>query len=397
MLIWSMGNGCSEQRCGIQPGTGGPFDGAEPAEVRVEVLGGDAAELAHPALQPGVVRIDVLDMPGATYSHAGGDIDRVMLDAELATHRHHDRVSFGAENDVLGQDWAQPRNDMVRVVNIQNEVGRGAGAIACDQDRNLLIRQTALRCLAAALAGGPIYPTALTFAGAQKVRFISFGDTGKQLSAKLFGRGEKPMTPPKGRGSCDVQPLAGIGKRQLVTQDLRLVEPLATKVQMRQRCAGQDIEGARARTAQESRQATGSAILYDMLSSAMRARRTCRGGALDDLDRRQLGFRRQFLHHEVSLRARQSTQFRDQFHQFSLPHFKPPWAGAHAPQHQYGEVSGSQSEPVHINSYYSHSKTYLCDVFELLEPYAYVVCRLHPDCLETFENYDQRQETFRLI
>lgn len=40
------------------------------------------------------------------------------------------------------------------------------------------------------------------------------------------------------------------------------------------------------------------------------------------------------------------------------------------------------------------SKTDLSDAFELLNPYGYVVCRVHPKCLEVFESYDQRQETF---
>lgn len=40
------------------------------------------------------------------------------------------------------------------------------------------------------------------------------------------------------------------------------------------------------------------------------------------------------------------------------------------------------------------SKTYLSDVYDLLFPCDYVLCRLHPNCLEPFNFYDQRQESF---
>jgi FkbM family methyltransferase len=40
------------------------------------------------------------------------------------------------------------------------------------------------------------------------------------------------------------------------------------------------------------------------------------------------------------------------------------------------------------------SKTYLSDMFDLLLPYGYLICRLHPNGLEPFAAYDQRQENF---
>ena len=54
MWIWSIAYRRGEQRSEVQPGMGGTFDGAEPAQVGVKVLGRDTTELAHPALQPGV-------------------------------------------------------------------------------------------------------------------------------------------------------------------------------------------------------------------------------------------------------------------------------------------------------------------------------------------------------
>lgn len=40
------------------------------------------------------------------------------------------------------------------------------------------------------------------------------------------------------------------------------------------------------------------------------------------------------------------------------------------------------------------SKTYLADIFDLMAPYEYVICRIHPSQLEVFKEYDQREETF---
>ena len=40
------------------------------------------------------------------------------------------------------------------------------------------------------------------------------------------------------------------------------------------------------------------------------------------------------------------------------------------------------------------SRTYLLDVFEFLLPKGYMIARLHPDGIEVFDKYDQRQETF---
>lgn len=348
-----MTDGQGEQRCGIEAGTGGSVYGPEPAEVRVEVFGGDATESAHPVFQPGVIGIDVLDMPGTTDSLAGSDIDRVMFNIEFSSRRHHDRVSFGTKNDVLGQDRAQPRNDIVRVIDLQNEVGRRAGAISGNQYGHLLVGQAALRGPTPALAGPAIKPMPLAFGGAQEVRLVGLGDTGKQLSAKLFGRSEKSMSPAKGRRSGDAQAIASASKREPVTQHVRVADPLAAQMQMRQRCARQNVERACAPTAQESRQTTALTVLDDMLCPAMRARRTRRVSTLDDLDSRQWTDRYKFAHHDFSLRVSQSANLCDQSHQFPLPHFIPPGTDAHAPQRQYAEVYGSLREPIHINRYYS--------------------------------------------
>ena len=40
------------------------------------------------------------------------------------------------------------------------------------------------------------------------------------------------------------------------------------------------------------------------------------------------------------------------------------------------------------------SRSYLFQIYDLLMPYGYVICRLHSNKLEPFKCYDQREETF---
>src|SRR3954469_7170447 len=73
-----------DRSCGGQePGFRGtwlerPLQGPSPAEIVRQVARRDAVEAAHPALQPAVVGVHVLDVEGAVaHPDAGGDIDRL--------------------------------------------------------------------------------------------------------------------------------------------------------------------------------------------------------------------------------------------------------------------------------------------------------------------------------
>ena len=63
-------DGQRQQRSGLGAGSGISVQRAEPAKVVGQVRGCDALEAAHPFLKPPVVRVDVLDVPGAAHAHA---------------------------------------------------------------------------------------------------------------------------------------------------------------------------------------------------------------------------------------------------------------------------------------------------------------------------------------
>src|SRR3954453_9914597 len=69
--------------CGQKPGCGrirlgGPLERSSPAEIVRQVARRDAREAYHPALQPAVVGVHVLDVEGTVAdANAGGDIDRL--------------------------------------------------------------------------------------------------------------------------------------------------------------------------------------------------------------------------------------------------------------------------------------------------------------------------------
>src|SRR4051812_45276769 len=82
--------GCWDRSCGGQePGfrgtwLGGPFQGSSPAEIVRQVARPDAVEATHPALQPAVVGVHVLDVEGAVaHPNPGREVDRLVVQPAL--------------------------------------------------------------------------------------------------------------------------------------------------------------------------------------------------------------------------------------------------------------------------------------------------------------------------
>src|SRR3954454_5994396 len=75
---------CSENPVFQAPWFGVPLKRSSPAEIVRQVARRDAVEAAHPALQPAVVGVHVLDVEGAVaHPNPGRDIDRLVADAAL--------------------------------------------------------------------------------------------------------------------------------------------------------------------------------------------------------------------------------------------------------------------------------------------------------------------------
>src|SRR4051794_41292438 len=94
--------------CSEEPGFrgtwfGGPLERSSPTEIVRQVARRDAVEAAHPALQPAVVGVHVLDVEGAVaHPNPGRDIDRLVADAALGGEGGVGLRAVPAEGGVAG-------------------------------------------------------------------------------------------------------------------------------------------------------------------------------------------------------------------------------------------------------------------------------------------------------
>src|SRR3954452_6345979 len=143
--------GCWDWACGGQEpssrGTwlGRPLQGPSPAEIVRQVARCDAVEAAHPALQPAVVGVHVLDVEGAVaHPDPGGDIDRLVADATLSGEGDVGLGAVRAQHGVAGDHGPERRPDGLGPEVGQHGIDRVAGAVAGDQRRDLLGREAPL-------------------------------------------------------------------------------------------------------------------------------------------------------------------------------------------------------------------------------------------------------------
>jgi len=176
------------------------LDKSSPAEIVGKVMCGDAVETAHPFLESAIVGIDVLNMvnPGNN-TNTSGQVNRTMSDADFPCGGSQSLAAIRAENGILRQNGLEGCTDVLLVGLDQHEVGCATGPIPADQHGNLFVRQTALRCLTAPLAGCTRHPALLAFERFEEKGFIRFGNACKTHGLLLVGQGEKPMAPAEGR------------------------------------------------------------------------------------------------------------------------------------------------------------------------------------------------------
>jgi hypothetical protein len=150
-------------------------DEVEPAQIAVEVFGGDAAMLAEEILEPGMSVVYGLDVKLASDPLLGGLIERLVADAEGGGAGRVAGAGVGDEQGVLVDDRPQGVDEGRRIDTWQNGAGRDTGAVGGDQDRNQLTRNAALAGLAAPLAGLSAKVTRALAAG-QDEGFVGLDD-----------------------------------------------------------------------------------------------------------------------------------------------------------------------------------------------------------------------------
>src|SRR3954447_13647437 len=139
-----------DRPCGGQePGSRGtrlgrPLERSSPAEIVWEITRGDAVEAAHPALQPAVVGVHVLDVEGPVAdADAGRDVDRLVADAALGGEGGVGLSTIRAQHGIAGDDRPERCPDGLSPKVGQHGIGGVAGAVAGDQRRDPLGREAA--------------------------------------------------------------------------------------------------------------------------------------------------------------------------------------------------------------------------------------------------------------
>ena len=305
---------------GFQAASERPVDGAEPAEIAVEVFRGHAAELTQPVFEPTVVRIDVLHMIDACDdTDACGQINRPVGDAQ-GPGGGQCFAAVGTQDDVLGQNRLESDNDLGRIVGAENEIRSASRAVTRHEHRHLFAGQSALAGFPAPLARRATEILALALSGAQEEGFVGFLDADKRLSLHGFRQGEKPVTPAVRRADADIEPIGNLVQRKPVTQRRGMLDPLAAHVQSGERRAGQGAKGLGAAPALVALPSTSRPVLDHPLGRTVRTGRHAGQPPLDyrrcrrpRVQRRQLGC--QFL----PLRRRHLLQRRRPSFHFSVP------------------------------------------------------------------------------
>src|SRR3954451_9162619 len=85
-----------------------------PAEIVGQVARSDALEACHPALQPTVVGVHVLDVEGAVAdadADAGRDVDRLVVQPALGGEGGVDLGPIRAEHRIAGDHGSERRRD----------------------------------------------------------------------------------------------------------------------------------------------------------------------------------------------------------------------------------------------------------------------------------------------
>jgi hypothetical protein len=189
-----------------------------------------AVEAAHPALQPAVVGVDILDVE-RTVAHpqAAGDVDRLVVQPLLGGKAGVSLGAVGAEHGIWRHRRAQRRRDRLRARVGPHGINGVTRAVAGDQGRDLLRRETPLAGWLATAAWLPlevhlgVAPSTRAFVRAAKKRLVGLDHPGERLLGRRrrsqeavppaeAGRqsGARRYAPPPAPGSC---PGRGLGRK----------------------------------------------------------------------------------------------------------------------------------------------------------------------------------------
>ena len=200
-------------------------------------------EAPHPLLQPAVVGVHVVDMEiwrlRLRRAGCGQDME---LDPGASSEGGNRRTPIAAQFRWLGDDLPERGRDAGGVEPRQDGIDGRAGAIAGDDDWDLLRRQTPLGGFAGPLARCSRQIAAFALEGFEDEGLVRLDDPGQAQRLVEIERGQEPMSPPERGGVGHLAAFRGLRDRLAGDQRLRLVRPAIPVMQAGQRRPGQRVE-----------------------------------------------------------------------------------------------------------------------------------------------------------
>lgn len=164
-----------------------------------------------------MVGIDVLDVPGAIDADAGGQVDCMMLDTELASSGSERSAAIGAQNQVGRHEGLQGRRQGGGIRGLEHTIRRYAGSVARHKNRYLFLREATLGGLATAFASLP-WQGSLPLEREQEHRFVNLRNTDQGLRHRRLRTGQETMAPAMRRPDMDAELLCHSAQRTSIPQ-----------------------------------------------------------------------------------------------------------------------------------------------------------------------------------
>ena len=267
-------------------------------------------EAPHPLLQPAVVGVHVVDMEiwrlRLRRAGCGQDME---LDPGASSEGGDRRTPIAAQFRWLGDDLPERGRDAGGVEPRQDGIDGRAGAIAGDDNWDLLRRQTPLGGFAAPLARCSRQIAAFALEGFEDEGLVRLDDPGQAQRLVEIERGQEPMSPPERGGVGHLAAFRGLRDRLAGDQRLRLVRPAIPVMQAGQRRPGQRVECLPATRAAVPRLAASLAPGANVVPTAVRTAKA-RNPTPPDL-RQQVFLRRGIVRLRDRERGRNSSRQRE--------------------------------------------------------------------------------------
>ena len=225
-------------------GAGGEADEVEPAQVVVQIAGGDAAAGTQEVLQPAVAAVHRLHMQIAPNPFPHRAVECFVAHPERSGARWVARATVGDQQGVLSDHRVEGSRERRRIDPGQHRADRRPAPVRRHENRHLLARESALLRLAAP-------PPCLAFQPAralpalQDVGLVRFHDPLEHLRIAPRRR-QKPVTPAERRAHRHVAARRRGLHRLPLRQRRPERQPAFLVVQARQRRTGQRVEGSAA-------------------------------------------------------------------------------------------------------------------------------------------------------